>query len=271
MTSSAPTAISLDLVDLVIATSLVLVAGGVSMALRLGLGRTLWLASVRTVVQLLLIGFILEWIFSLEDALPLFCVLAVMVLFAGRAAVGRVERTFDGIFWRSGLTLGATGLLTAVIVTAGIIGVDPWYEPQYLLPLLGMILGNSLTGISLCLDKLLEDLDLRAEAIEADLALGASRWEASREPVTSAIRRGMIPIINSMMVVGIVSLPGMMTGQILAGANPIEAVKYQVVVMFRLVAAASIGYTGVALHTYRRLLNGRHQLEHHVIQGKRVL
>ena len=143
MAPTQPGAISLDAVDLAIATSLVLVAGLVSMALRLGLGRTLLLASMRTVVQLLLIGFILEWIFALDDALPLFCVLAVMVLFAGRAAVGRVERTFDGIFWRSGLTLGTTGLLTAVLVTAGIIGVDPWYEPQYLLPLLGMILCNS--------------------------------------------------------------------------------------------------------------------------------
>ena len=85
-----------------------------------------------------------------------------------------------------------------MIVTAGIIGVEPWYTPQYLLPLLGMILGNSLTGMSLCLDKLLEDLDLRAGTIETDLALGASRWEAAREPVTDAIRRGMIPIINSL-------------------------------------------------------------------------
>ena len=271
MGSGTAGAISLSMEDLAIATSLVLVAGVVSMALRLGLGRTLLLASVRTVAQLLIIGFILEWIFSLEDALPLFCVLAVMVVFAGRAAVGRVERTFDGIFWRSGLTLATTGLLTAVIVTAGIIGVEPWYTPQYLLPLLGMILGNSLTGMSLCLDKLLEDLDLRAGTIETDLALGASRWEAAREPVTNAIRRGMIPIINSMMVAGIVSLPGMMTGQILAGANPIEAVKYQVVVMFMLVASTAMGSTGVALLTYRRLFNAHHQLERRAIASKKVL
>lgn len=271
MGAQDPGAISLDLMDLAVAASLVLVAGLVSMALKLGLGRTLLLASARTVVQLLLIGFVLEWIFALEDALPLFCVLSVMVVFAGRAAVGRVERTFDGIFWRSGLTLASTGCITAVVVTGGIIGVDPWYEPQYLLPLLGMILGNSLTGISLCLDKLLEDLDVRADTIESDLALGATRWEAAQEPVTASIRRGMIPIINSMMVVGIVSLPGMMTGQILAGANPIEAVKYQVVVMFMLVASTAMGSTGVALLTYRRLFNTRHQLERGAIGPRSLL
>ena len=121
------------------------------------------------------------------------------------------------------------------------------------------------------LDKLLEDLDLRAGTIETDLALGASRWEAAREPVTNAIRRGMIPIINSMMVAGIVSLPGMMTGQILAGANPIEAVKYQVVVMFMLVASTAMGSTGVALLTYRRLFNAHHQLERRAIASKKVL
>jgi putative ABC transport system permease protein len=205
-------AIILDSGDLAIAASLVLAAGLVSMGLRLGLGRTLAIASVRTIVQLLLVGYVLDWVFGIDTALPLFCVLAVMILFAGRAAVERAERTFVGAFWRAGVTLAATGLLTAVVVTAGIIGVEPWYDPQYLLPVLGMILGNSLTGISLCLDKLLEDLGSRSDHIEADLAMGASRWEAAREPVAGAVRRGMIPIVNAMMVVGVVSLPGMMTG-----------------------------------------------------------
>ena len=254
-------AIVLDATDLAIAASLVLLAGVVSLGLRVGLGRTLVIASVRTIVQLLLVGYVLEWVFGIDEALPLFCVLAIMVVFAGRAAVERSERTYTGAFWRAGVTLALTGLFTAVVVTAGIIGVDPWYEPQYLLPVLGMILGNSLTGISLCLDKLLEELADRADRIEADLAMGATSWEAAREPVAGAVRRGMIPIINAMMVVGVVSLPGMMTGQILAGAEPFEAVKYQIVVMFMLVASTALGSTAVALLTYRRLFNGRHQLD----------
>lgn len=86
------------------------------------------------------------------------------------------------------------------------------------------------------------------------------RWEAARDPLSQAVRRGMIPILNSMTVVGIVSLPGMMTGQILEGASPLAAVKYQIVVMFMLAASTSLGSMGVALYVFRRLFNDRHQL-----------
>jgi putative ABC transport system permease protein len=123
-----------------------------------------------------------------------------------------------------------------------------------------MVLGNSLTGISLCLDTLLEALSERRAYVETELALGASRWEAVREPLAQSVRRGLIPIINSMMVVGLVSLPGMMTGQILQGADPLQAVKYQIVVMFMIAASTSLGCMTMALLVYRRLFNERHQL-----------
>jgi putative ABC transport system permease protein len=261
---SAPVAgtgpIPLDALDLVVAASLVLVAGAISLALRLRLERRLALASVRTVVQLLLIGQVLRWVFEINAPLPLLAVLAVMVLAAGRAAVGRSSRTFDGVHVRSLATLALTGLLTTFTVTQAIVGVEPWYQPQYVIPLLGMVLGNSLTGISLCLDQLLERLAERREEVEMELSLGASRWEAAREPLAAAVRRGMIPIINAMMVVGLVSLPGMMTGQILAGADPVEAVEYQIVVMFMLAAGTSLGCIMMALLVFRRLFNDRHQL-----------
>jgi putative ABC transport system permease protein len=99
----------------------------------------------------------------------------------------------------------------------------------------------------------------RAE-VEMELSHGATRWEAARTPLRDAVRRGMIPIINAMMVVGLVSLPGMMTGQILAGADPLEAVKYQVVIMFMIAGATSMGCIGMALLVYRRLFNEKHQL-----------
>jgi len=145
-------------------------------------------------------------------------------------------------------------------VTGVVIGVQPWYRPQYLIPLLGMILGNGLTGISLCLDSLLELFAERSDLVEMELAHGATAWEAARPHLSEAVRKGMIPIINAMTVVGIVSLPGMMTGQILAGADPLEAVKYQIVVMFMLAAATSGGCMLIALGSFRRLFNSRHQL-----------
>jgi putative ABC transport system permease protein len=261
MADPAIAVIPLDAVDLAVAGVLVLVAGGVSLALRLDLERQLAWASLRTVVQLLLIGHILTWIFDIDSVPALFAVLAVMIVAAGRAAVQRSSRTYKGVHSGAIVTLAITALITTFTVTAGVIGVDPWYRPQYVIPLLGMVLGNGLTGISLCLDRLLERFSERSDLVEMELALGATRWEAARESVSSAVRTGMIPIINSMMVVGLVSLPGMMTGQILSGTDPVEAVKYQIVVMFMLAGGTSLGCITIALLGYRRLFNERHQLE----------
>ena len=162
-------------------------------------------------------------------------------------------------------TLFLCGLLTTFMVTQTVIRVDPWYKPQYVIPLLGMILGNGLTGISLCIDILLERFSEQQALVEMELAHGATRWEAARGVLREAVRRGMIPVINAMMVVGLVSLPGMMTGQILAGNSPLQAVKYQIVVLFMIAAATSLGCIGTALLAYRRLFNADHQLRSELI------
>jgi UDP-glucose/iron transport system permease protein len=261
-------ALPLNAFDLSVAALLVLVAGGISFALRLGLERRLAVAAVRTVVQLLLVGYVLKWVFLLDRAAPILVVVAIMTLVASRAAVQRSERVFPGATWRAFLTLTMSGLVTVAIVTGVIIGVKPWYRAQYLIPLFGMILGNGLTGISLCLDQLLERLAERRAEVDMELALGATRWEAARGPLTDAVRRGMIPIINSMMVVGLVSLPGMMTGQMLAGEDPLQAVKYQIVVMFMIAAATSFGCIVMAMLVYKRLFTVRHQLAAHLIRRK---
>ena len=115
------------------------------------------------------------------------------------------------------------------------------------------------------LDELLSSLDEQRARVETELSLGATRWEAARAPLRESIRRGMIPILNSMMVVGVVSLPGMMTGQILEGADPLMAVRYQIVIMFMLAGATSFGCMLLALLVYRRLFNPRHQLRAELI------
>lgn len=261
-------AVPLDWLDLLIATVLVVIAGVVSLVVRADLERRLAVASVRTVVQLLLVGYVLSWVFRIDNVLVLFGVIAVMIGAAGRAAVARSSRSFPGAHPRAFATLVLTGCATTFTVTSLIIGVDPWYRPQYVIPLLGMILGNGLTGISLCLDTMLESLSDRRARVEMELSLGATRWEAVRDPLADAVRRGMIPILNSMAVVGIVSLPGMMTGQILQGADPIDAVKYQIVVMFMIAAATAVGCMLVALLVYRRLFNERHQLLSELIRRR---
>lgn len=261
-------AVVLDGLDLTVAAGLVLLAGLVSLMLRLGLEKRLAIASVRTVVQLTLLGLILRFVFDPSAHWLLAIVVAVMLLAASHEAVRRSESRFRGLTLLALVSLTLSAMFTTVVVTGVIVGVRPWYEPRYMVPLLGMILGNGLTGVSLCVDHLLTTLREKGGHIEMDLAMGATRWEAARGPLRDAVRRGMIPIINTMSVVGIVSIPGMMTGQILAGADPAQAAKYQIVVMFMIAAATSLCCILMALLIYRRLFNARHQLRaEHIIRS----
>ncbi len=242
------------------AAVLILVNVAISVWLRLGLARTLLVASVRMVVQLLLVGFILQSVFELKTPLPVIGIGLVMSALAGVAAVRRTKRRFAGVYWDSVISvLGAAFVVTGAAVL-GILDVHPWYEPQYTIPLLGMVLGNILSGISLALDRFMEGVARDASMIESDLALGATRWEAAHPLINDSLRTGMIPTINSMMVMGVVSLPGMMTGQLLAGASPTDAVRYQIVIMFMIAAATALGTLGVILLAFRKLFNAQHQL-----------
>ncbi|MGB5344162.1 MAG: ABC transporter permease, partial [Thermoanaerobaculia bacterium] len=122
-----------------------------------------------------------------------------------------------------------------------------------------MILGNTLTGISLGLDRFTGALTQGRDRVELLLSLGGTRWEAALPAIREAARTGMIPILNSMTVVGIVSLPGMMTGQLLAGVSPVQAVKYQIVIMFLIASATALGTVGAVLLSYLRLFSKQHQ------------
>lgn len=248
------------------AALLILVNGAISLALKLGLERRLVVAAVRTVVQLLLVGLVLQWVFALSRWYLVVALMGVMALVAGVAAVRRTDRRYPGIWLNAILSVWVSSWLITAAALFGIVDVEPWFSPQYAIPLLGMILGNTLNGISLGLDRLGEELTGRRGEVEGLLALGATRWEAARGPVRHAVRTGMVPIVNTMMVVGVVSLPGMMTGQLLAGVDPVEAVKYQVVIMFLIASGTALGTVGVVLLSYRRLFNPRHQFLHGLIR-----
>ena len=246
--------IPLGLGQLVVATLLVVGAGVVSLALRLGVERRLAISAVRTVLQLGLIGLVLERVFALGSPVLVGLLVLMMTLFAAREAVARAGRRYRGIRLDAWLVMAGSCIVVGGVVTQAVVGVRPWYDPQYVIPLLGMILGNSLNGISLCMDRFLEHLSVRRAEVELHLAFGASRREALAAPLRSAVRTGMIPIVNAMAAAGIVSLPGMMTGQILAGSPPLQAVAYQIVVMFMIAAASAIGAMGAAIAAGRRLV-----------------
>lgn len=248
-----------------LAALLILINAAISIGLRLGLERTLFVASLRTIVQLSLIGFVLQWVFGANRWYIVLAILVAMTLIAGVTAAKRSPRRYVGMMVDTILSIWCSSwVVTAFALLAVLHGpnksLGDWYHPQYSIPLLGMILGNTLNGISVGLKTFTEALYQHRKRIESALALGATRWEAARETVQDAIRTGLIPIMNSMMIVGIVSLPGMMTGQLLAGTEPMSAVKYQIVIMFLIASATALGTVGVVLLSFRRLFSSDHQL-----------
>ena len=245
--------------DIALASSLIIIVLLVSWFLHLRLTKTLIIAAVRTVIQLSFIGLILAWIFAREQWYEVLIILTIMTLIAGSAAKNRVKRTYKGLLVDTLIAVSTSAVLVTVIAISLILQVQPWYTPQFIIPILGLILGNSLTAISLTSNQLIENLHGQQGRIEMMLSLSATPFEAVHEQIRAAIINGMTPTLNSMLVVGIVSLPGMMTGQILAGADPTQAVRYQIVTMFLICVSSTLGCTISALLIYRRFFNKKQQ------------
>lgn len=264
------TYVTLSYWDLAGASIFLFVNGMVSLKLRLGVERLLFWSALRMIVQLLMIGLVLKAVFAATSLLITFSLALIMIAFAGREAWARQERKLRG-YWGVGIGAGAMmvgGILVTVVALTTLIGPTPWWSPQYALPLFGMILGNTMTGVSLALDTLHTRLYRERVAVEAQLLLGRTRWEATGPLLRQALRSGFNPIINTMAVSGVVSIPGMMTGQILAGVDPQEAVKYQLMVMFLIGGATGIGVLGAVIGSVWRLTDTRHRLRLERLQSK---
>lgn len=245
--------------DIALASSLILMVLMVSWRLRLHLTKTLFMAALRTVVQLSFIGLILAWVFAREQWYEVLSILTIMTLIAGSAAKNRVKRRYKGLFIDTLLAVSVSAVMVTAIAILVILEVQPWYTPQFVIPILGLILGNSLTAISLTSNQLINAFYEQQARIEMMLSLSATPFEAVHEQIRTAIINGMTPTLNSMLVVGVVSLPGMMTGQILAGADPTQAIRYQIVTMFLICVSSTLGCTISALLTYRRFFNKNQQ------------
>ena len=253
--------IELSIADLCLAALLVLLIAVVSIVLELDLGRRLLVAALRATLQLALLGLLLRWIFDVEGPWAVLAMMLVMALVAGFEAVRRTSRRVPGIWAASmGVMLVSSLLVTVYGMTAVIDLPGAWYTPQYAIPILGMILGNTLTGISLGLETSLEGFALERERVEMLLAHGASRREACLEVVRRSVRRGMLPILNSMMAVGVISIPGMMTGQMLAGEDPAAAARYQLFILFAIAGGVALGTVGVVLCSVRLVFDERDRL-----------
>ena len=254
--------IPLDAYDLSVAATLVLALAALSARMGLDIAGQLLVAAVRTAVQLLLIGMVLKVLFATVHLGLMALIALIMVLVAGREVMGRQQRRFKG-WWGFGvgtLSMTVSSVTITVLALTVIIGVDPWYAPRYAIPLLGMMLGNTMTGIAIGLDRLTQNSWQQQEVIEARLILGQTGQEAIQDIRRESIRSGLIPIINAMAVAGLVSLPGMMTGQILGGSPPQVAVRYQILIMFTITAGTGFGTIAAVRMGSRRLFDHRHRL-----------
>jgi putative ABC transport system permease protein len=248
--------------DLAVAALLIVIDAALSLMLGLHLHRQIAVATVRLVVQLLLIGYVLRAVFALGSPAVTLLIVLLMALVASREVGARSERRlarFGNYAIAGAVVTGATGVTAALALTTAI-QPHPWWNPHYAIPLAGIILGSVLNAGSLSLDSLLEGVTRERAAIEAQLSLGASYREALRPLVRSSARRGLVPIINQMSAAGIITLPGIMTGQILAGMDPVEAVKYQILLMFLLAGSSGLTSVGVAFLAARRLTDRRQRL-----------
>lgn len=255
-------------IQLAFSVFLVLITGTIASLLRLGLLKSLVWGTIRTFVQLTLVGYALTYIFQWNNLWLVIGVTVFMSWVAARTAVKRTPNVPKYPAMLAFLALLASTYLVGSIVSILIIAPIPWYAPRIVIPIFGMLLGNSMTGIALSLDRLYSEARARAPEIEALLTFGATPWEAIQDSLREALRAGMTPTINSLMVVGIVSLPGMMTGQILGGADPRLAVRYQIVVMLMITAAVAIGCLLLVGFSYKKLFTEDGALKPFLLQSR---
>jgi putative ABC transport system permease protein len=248
--------------DLALAACLILALALLSWRLHLGIEKRLLINASRTVVQLTLLGLILKWLFERADLLTIGALSLFMLAMAGWEVRARQQRRFTG-YW--GYGIGVTSMLlssfTITLITLLIlVRPDPWYAPQYAITLLGMLLGNTMSGVAIALDNLTQNTERQQGTIEARLLLGDDWQTAIGDIRRQALRSGLIPIINAMAAAGIITLPGMMTGQILAGGPPLEAAKYQILIMLLIGAGTGFGATAAVWIASKRLFDDRQRL-----------
>jgi len=220
------------------------------------------IATIRMTLQLILVGYLLSYVFGHAHPVYTLLLVAVMLAFAIRTIIKRAKGNMPAAMKRIIVLSMTSGILVSLIYFIGIVlQLVPWYEPRYVIPIAGMIVGNSMTGIALGVNSLIEGMHTQKDKVEATLMLGATPKVAARTIVNQAFDSAMLPTINSMVGMGIVFLPGMMTGQILSGTSPIVAVEYQIAIMLGIVGSVSLSAILFVQLGYRTFFNHRSQLD----------
>lgn len=219
------------------------------------------LATVRMSLQLVLVGYLLVYLFDNPNPFYTLVIIAIMQVFAIYNVYKRTKYPLGGAMKKHIAFAMAIGILTSLFFfILVVLDVTPWYEPRYFIPIAGMIIGNSMTGVSLGVNNLISGFEANKSQIEGALMLGATPKHAARKVVNQAFDSAMLPTINSMVGMGIIFLPGMMTGQILSGTSPIVAVEYQIAIMLGIVGSVSLTVILYLQLAYKSFFNERLQL-----------
>lgn len=247
----------LNTTSLLIASSLVLISIFFSYWQKLKLEKEIIIGAIRAIVQLALVGYLLEYIFGMEN--PLFTTLLIifMVINASFNA-GQRGKGIKNCTLISFISITAGSILTlSILLISGAIK----YEPYQMIPISGMIVSNAMIALGLCYKNMKNDFKSKREEVETKLSLGGDSLTSSLEIIRNSIKTGMIPSIDSAKTLGIVSLPGTMTGLILAGTSPVIAVKYQIMVTFMMLSTTAIASFLACYLAYRGFFNNRKQLD----------
>jgi putative ABC transport system permease protein len=250
------TGTTMSVSSLLVSSSLVLISLIFSYSQKLKLEKEIVIGVVRAVIQLIVVGYLLNYIFGLKS--PLFTTFLVlfMLLNAAYNAAKRGKEIKNGV----GISFIAIALGTLITLTILVVSGTIKYESYQVIPISGMIISNAMVALGLCYRHMTLDFKNKREEVETKLSLGADLLPASRDIIKDSIKTGMLPTIDSAKTLGIVSLPGMMTGLILAGTSPVEAIKYQIMVTFMLLATTSISSLIACYLSYTSFFNQRKQL-----------
>ncbi len=228
----------------------------------IGKEKEILVSALRMTVQLILMGYMLVYIFDQNRLSVTLLIFFVMVFFAIRNVFVRVKVPVNKRLRRViMLSMIAGTSLTIFYFLLLVIHIEPWYEPRYFIPIAGMIIGNSMTGISLGTERLIGEMRAKKELIEGALMLGATPKDAVLEIIKDTFTSAIMPTINSMVGMGIIFLPGMMTGQILSGVSPLIAIEYQIAIMLGIVGSVSITVFILTRLGYLTFFNRFSQLE----------
>lgn len=251
------------------ASILVIIQALISILLKLDLFKSIIISTLRMVIQLLILSLVLETVFKSKNSMLVIFIISIMTFFASHTSISRTKLSYKREYFNALLSIFLSAWLNISIMIFFINTPSPWYLPQYVVPLAGFILGNSFNSISISLDKFLDLINNSREKSEMLMSYGATIWESIRDDYKEAVRVGMMPILNSMLASGIINIPGMMTGQILSGTSPYNAVKYQIILMFLILSSTITGILIILYLTYRSISESNVRIKYESISRRK--